>query len=258
VQTTIFSTTQINSLASSYNPLSPKQDLICILDSFLGISTDVYQTKFDVHKQINDLLIDNYVGESTIKHFLFTEFLNKNVVAAFETKVSSSRVDFLVINGETKSFEIKSGLDNLTKLYKQSTDYNKAFEYNHVVVDEKHLDKLINVLPVNYGIWSYRKSKKTIHRKPSLNNRIDSDFQLTLLTKNELQRAFGEFDGNREEILKNLNFEEINIRFKNILKLRYLNKWSFITENSESILPIDIQFFFSKNLNPKLVYQIRS
>src|ERR1700744_3675841 len=55
--------------------------------------------KRQLHQKINELILKTYDGEQVLKYELFKEFQNKNVVAAYEIKVKSSRVDFLTING---------------------------------------------------------------------------------------------------------------------------------------------------------------
>lgn len=258
MQTTILLSSQIKSLAQSYNPLASRKQLLQALESLSFNSYSNLLTKHEVIQIYNELLLNHYEGESSIKYFLFREFANKNVTAAFEIRVNSSRADFLVINGDTKSFEIKSGLDNLKKLGKQSSDYSKAFEYNFAVIDEKHLDSVLRMLPTHFGIWSYSQGKKRVCQKASLSKEIDAEFQLGLLTKKELRTRFKECEGVAHDILRTLTSEEINSRFKEVLKSRYNARWSFVRTNSEKILPIDIQFFFSTNLDPKLVYQISS
>ncbi len=250
-----FSSLQINELAKSYSPLATKEQLLRALSALPAIDHRDFKSKFEVHKKFNELLLENYVGELTIKHFLFNEFAKQNVTAAFEIRVNSSRVDFLAINGDSKSFEIKSSLDNLQKLKKQSNDYARAFEFNFVVVDEKHVKKSIEILPPHYGVWSYNRCSKQVFRVASSSTHLDPEFQLTLLTKRELEMGFKEFGGIRSTIINLLSPVEINERFKAFLKLRYAKRWAFLRKNSKQILPIDIPFFFATSLSPDLVYQ---
>jgi hypothetical protein len=178
------------------------------------------------------------------------------VVAAFEIKVNNSRADFLTINGCTSSFEIKSGLDNLHKLRKQVSDYIRAFEYNYLVVDDRHLANAVEIAPDSFGIWSFEKSgRRKIHREPLKNQSIDAEFQISLLTKKELSQQFRLQKGNRIAIMNECSSEEINERFKDALKSRYRSRWDFLLEHMGTILPVDLQFFFNRNVPPKLVYK---
>lgn len=208
--------------------------------------------KLELHRKINDLILHSYDGEQVLKYELFKEFYDKNVVAAYEIKVKRSRVDFLTINGYTTSFEIKSNLDNLDKLAKQSVDYLSAFEFNNLVIHERHLKKCLGIIPENFGIITVEKDQHNFYRKPKFNQHLNPSVQLSLLTKKELVRFFGM--GNQEDILISNNITTINELFKLSLKERYRSRWEFVVEHSNDILPIDIQFFFNKNIKPVHIY----
>ena len=94
----------------------------------------------------------NYQGEELIKYKIAKKYLSKETVAAFEIKVGTSRADFASINGVSRCYEIKTKLDNLRKLSKQVNDYSSVFEYNTVILDQKHLVQALKDLPEEYGI----------------------------------------------------------------------------------------------------------
>jgi hypothetical protein len=243
---------EVISLARSYNLLDYTPKLKNIITNIFGITDYNGITKYDLHKLISDTLLLRYKGESSFKSQLVEEFISKNVIAAFEMKVNSSRVDFIAINGDSKSFEIKSELDNLSKLSKQINDYTKVFEYNHIVIDIKHYDKSLKIIPNEYGIWSFEKGKKIVLRKPTKNENINSLLQLNLFTKKELINYFNSSDV--IEILKSYSNKQINNIFKLMLKNRYSKRWSFLTKNKSEILPLDYQFFFNSNIIPNVIY----
>jgi hypothetical protein len=209
-------------------------------------------TKLGMHKVINTALMNSYAGEYLFKYVLFKQFQAKNLVAGFEMKVNNSRVDFLTINGSSTSFEIKSSIDNLSKLSKQAGDYLAAFEYNNVVVDEKHLEKCKTKIPDSFGIWVFKNNRYTVRKKASLNTSIDPQIQLSLLTKRELQICFNAVE--RNLIKENFTAKAINLQFKIALKKRYQNRWNFVVQHSPKILPIDLQFFFNTNISPSSIY----
>lgn len=243
----------VRTLVAGYDPLNGKklQQLTRLLDA----SQDVKNTGAGAHQLINDIVISNYSGELVLKHHLFKHFYRKNVIAAFEMKVSSSRADFVTINGHTKSFEIKSALDNLVKLQKQAADYARVFDYNYVVIDQRHLSGVQETVPASFGIWSFsQKGIKKVHRPATLNTRIEPSLQLALLTQKELRQYFNEAGGIKHRIQHTYNAPEINLRFRAALKRRYERRWNFLIDNHENILPIDIQFFFKRNIDPQLIY----
>ena len=241
-----------NSLVRSYNALSYTKQLRELMYTIYNTSFYENKSKLEIVRKINKEILSNYQGEQVLKYKLAKEFYKKNYIAAFEVKVNSSRTDFLVINGHTKSFEIKSKIDTLNRLKKQTSDYGRVFEYNTVLIDICHLEKVIKLIPEYYGIWYFNGNKKVIHRQPTLSPNINSLDQLNLFTKKELHKYFQSSDQN--DILLNYLSNDINENFKLMLKERYKKRWSFIKNNWHDILPIDLQFFFNSNLSPHLVY----
>lgn len=243
----------LSTIAKNYNTLQYSPQLKGWLDLIYPKRNFSRLTKFQLHKSLNAALIKAYSGEFQYKYSLFKKFQSQRLVAGFEIKVNNSRVDFLTINGCTTSFEIKSTIDNLAKLSKQAVDYLSAFEYNNVIVDEKHISNCITKLPASFGIIVYKDERQRVIRKPSLNTEINPERQLQLLSKKEL---FDQFSITNEiSIIKIFSAHTINEKFKMALKKRYYNRWKFIVKNSNKILPIDLQFFFNTNISPDSIYR---
>ncbi|HTN19784.1 MAG TPA: sce7726 family protein [Pelobium sp.] len=243
----------IKHLAKSYSPLDYSHKLVDDLQNIYPENDFSKLDKRQLHEIINNLVLKSYEGEKSIKYFLFDKFKHKDIIAAYETKVLGSRVDFITINGVSTSYEIKSNLDNLEKLAKQSLDYIRAFDYNCIIIDERHLKKALQIVPPNFGIWLFKDNRRKIYRKPKKNTSIEPAVQLDLLTKKELKQFFDQTC--RYSILENVSSKNINCFFKKALKKRYSERWNFIIKNSSQILPIDIQFFFKVNIHPVHIYQ---
>lgn len=242
-----------NSLARSYNVLDTAYSLKNTLQSYFQDENFSEFSKLELHEYINKVLLKNYDGEEVIKYILTKDFLKKKVTAAFEVNILESRADFITVNGDTKSFEIKSNLDSLLRIEKQTFDYSKVFEYNYTVTGEKHFDKLENLLPSFYGIWIINsKNRLQKIKEATLSPYLCPTSQLNLFTKKELKHHFSETD--LQEIMQNFTPEDINGILKINLKKRYKKRWDFIKENHSEILPFHYQFFFNKNLSPKIVY----
>jgi hypothetical protein len=247
---------EINLLAKKYNTLTYFPQLIELLKSVYPTEDFTTFSKYDLHHSLNHLLITKYKGEQTIKYKLCQRHLKKrNFTGAFEIKVNSSRADFLTINGHTTSYEIKSELDNFTKFKKQALDYLQVFEFNNLLVDEKHVEKAQEMVPKTFGVWSYSKGRQKQIKKAEKSDLLDPIAQLKLLTKKELRQYFPEFDGQTSLISTSLTPDIINSRFKKTLKNRYRERWEFIIKYQASILPIDFQFFFNTNIEPDYIYR---
>lgn len=250
----LLSKEQITHLAKHYDALDYTPSLRSLLATAFGHMDFSGHSKMMLHQHLNDILLSQYSGEAALKYQLFKRASTKKLVAAFEIKVQNSRVDFLTVNGISTSYEIKSSLDNLDKLAKQATDYLQAFEYNYVVVDNRHLVKAVKMVPVSFGVLSFTRNRKTIHRIASPNHSIDPRVQLSMLTKKEVGKAFPSA-ANIDAICNHFSDASINNAFKEALKTRYRTRWNFLVQNKNEILPVDLQFFFNRNIQPSLIYQ---
>jgi len=256
IETALLKDSTITALARSYHILQDANSLRKIVACASSNNSLETISKPDLHSLINNILLEKYRGEAILKAKLVKLFINKKVTAAFEIKVNKSRVDFLTINGYTRSFEIKSELDNLKKLSKQIDDYEKVFDYNYIVVDGKHYDKAIAIVPERYGVMVLHENQLFEDRKGELNDLHDVKRQLSLFTKQEFKQAF-RFQGiTEEDILMNFTDQEINCFFKEMLKRRYSKRWSFLVDNKAKINAIDYQYFFQHNIEPALIYGI--
>lgn len=241
-----------SALARSYTTLKYESELRSLLSGFYKQSLFDNFCKSELHQKISDDIFQNYEGEEVIKYALANSFDSESYVAAFEVRVNESRADFLAINGVSNCFELKSKIDTTNRLEKQAGSYNSVFEYNTIVIDEGHLKKVMALLPEHYGIWIFCNHQFSIARKALLNVSIDPEKQLTMLTKKELSRSF-KLTSIRE-ILDLYSPSEINEAFKLQLKSRYEKRWTFLKSNWDSIIPIDVQFFFNSNIEPKVIY----
>jgi hypothetical protein len=240
------------SIYRSYNPLLNIVKLREIADSIIPNNKSLSLNRFNIIKTLNDFVIENFCGEVNAKQLLVKKYLNDDSVCAFEFKNTTTRTDFIRINGKSYCYEIKSEIDTLAKFPKQAAQNSKIFEHNYIVLSKYHLFKVQNIIPDNYGILLIEKDGIIKLRDSKLNKNLCSESQLKTLTKKERILLFREHDN--AIILKNYTNHQINDIFKKALKKRYIQKWRFLTKNEKSILPIDYQFFFNRNIDPKLIY----
>ena len=244
----------VSAFARSYSVLDYQHNFKKILSSLIPKNDFSNFTKEELHSTINYILTNRFKGESGLKAKLVAMFVEKDVTAAFEIRVNKSRVDFLTVNGDTKSYEIKSGIDNLNKLAKQVSDYERVFEFNYIVIDEKHLQGAVELIPYRFGILVLEKGKLVQKRKSERNCCLEPEMQLQLFTKKEITQQFKGVDNTIAELTKLFTAAEINESFKMMLKKRYEKRWQFLKQNMDEILPIDYQYFFHHNILPKVIY----
>lgn len=216
---------------------------------------------------INDLLIQHYICERVVKyHFIcMLKDLSENIVA-FEMAVGDSRVDICRINGYSYAYEIKTEYDNFERIESQMSDYIKAFEKVYVIVPKAKVNTVIDHIPDSCGIISYRCDNN--HRlifsyvRKSKKNNCDIEFCLKNLSSADMSKMLtilGEKNYNTKEdklsfLLKYSGNKSMRDAYRTMLKEKYSSKWSFLKNNFDNILPIDIQNFFATEIDPSIIY----
>lgn len=141
---------------------------------------------------VYSILEKNYRCEYFFKNKLFNNILKEYSLATTtvfnEFKIASSKADLILLNGCIRIFEIKSELDDLSKLKKQIQDYVKVADYVNIVSDSKFISKLLTEYQdTNVGIIEYtEKNSLKIRKKPKQNIcTFDFDCLFKLLHKVE-------------------------------------------------------------------------
>lgn len=130
-------------------------------------------------KEIREILFDYF--ESTGKKLRFFEELN----------IGNSRADAVLVMDDTLiGFEIKSDVDSLKRLPEQIKNYTKYCNQNYLVIGTYFLDKVQDILPETWGIYSCTQTetacKLVCIRKAKPNQKVKLSNQLSLLWRNEL------------------------------------------------------------------------
>lgn len=123
----------------------------------------------------------DYRCEYIYKNNLLIDILKKNglneTLTLNELKIGSSKADLVLLNGSIRIFEIKTELDDFSKLSKQIDDYQKFADKVYIVTDEKHAQKIkIEYADTKIGILILDKKNKLIVEKEALNNTENFDF----------------------------------------------------------------------------------
>lgn len=255
-------------LYSNYNTLDTNNSINEIFNTIIPKYTKIIiNNNFNTRVLFNYLINKYYHNEITIKsNFINNKLLkSKNHITIFELNSGKSRLDLCKVNGTSIAFEIKTDLDSLYRLDKQLCDYMSLFEKVYVICSEKRCNSIEKIIPYECGIYSYKVTKngKYIfkeYKKAQKSKIINEKQQLELLTKKELESIVNMEDlQTRDElvnyILKNKTRNQINLIFKNCLKAKYKNQWTFLESKQNSIYEIDYQWFFKNNLDPKIIYK---
>lgn len=102
--------------------------------------------------------VDRFIREADIREYLKLTYLKENYTdkgfrVAFEVIIGTARADVVAFkNKSSHCYEIKGESDNMDRLSNQIDNYVRAFDYVTVVTIPKHLDKILQMLPVFIGI----------------------------------------------------------------------------------------------------------
>lgn len=114
-------------------------------------------TNLDIIKSLYKSLQKQYRCEYIYKNNLFLDIIKehglKETLTLNEFKVGASKADLVMLNGMVRIFEIKTELDDFSKLSKQIKDYQKFASEVNIVTDEKNSEKLkVEYANTNIGI----------------------------------------------------------------------------------------------------------
>lgn len=219
----------------------------------------------NIHEIYNKIILDYYPNEICVKaKFIKNVLINQpDAITIFELPVGSSRVDLCQFHQESIAYEIKTDLDNFSRLEKQIHDYYKIFEKVFVICSKSNVNSISQCIPESCGIYCYDTNYQFYLIRNAMNqNRMDPEQQLQLIRKNELYSYFlpGSSLTNRfdmiSSILHNHTPDEINTIFKCVLKKRYQKQWDFLKTYYMSIYEIDFQWFYKNLIEPYRVYRI--
>lgn len=149
-------------------------------------------TNLDIIKSLYKSLQMQYRCEYVYKNNLFLDILKehslKETLILNEFKLGSSKADLVMLNGVVRIFEIKTELDDFSKLSKQINDYQKFANEVNIVTDEKNAEKLkIEYANTTIGIIALDAKNKlqTLQKAGTNSSLFDFDTIFKILRKHE-------------------------------------------------------------------------
>ena len=120
-------------------------------------------------------------------------YFDKPHVIALEARYghSSRRADILLITTSTHAFEIKSDIDNLTRLPDQMHDYRRTFDKVTVVTTARHRAKIKKIASPNDGIMIIKDNVVYEERIASINGNITKKNLISICSKKSLSNRLG-------------------------------------------------------------------
>jgi len=139
-----------------------------------------------------------YVYKNTIaKKILVGRHRLADATMATELRCDSSKADFVILNGTSTVYEVKTELDNLDRLPSQIQAYRKMFDRVFVVAHDSFVEELEGVVDLDIGILSMtrRGALRQLRASGSHSGAVDSGCIFDSLRKSEyipiVERHFG-------------------------------------------------------------------
>ena len=197
-----------------------------------------------------------------INQLLLKKYGTKNTIVFNEFKVGDSIVDFAMMNGESKAFEIKTEFDTPRRLKKQMFDYRKIFNKCYIVVDVSECEFYACRIEETTGIVALSYEKGCIrldeYRPATRIEKIDSLVLMKCLRTSEYENIICEYFGELPEVPKYNLFEVCKDQMKHIdydslnhLFLHEIKKRKSPTGHLKDSPKMLRQVVLSLNLTPK-------
>ncbi|MCT3763303.1 sce7726 family protein [Chryseobacterium sp. PTM-20240506] len=203
-------------------------------------------------------LSNNYRCEYIYKNLVFKEILKKyslNTTVTFnEFKIADSKADVFLINGIARIFEIKTELDDFSKLQKQISDYQKIADEVYIVSGALQSKKLLEqYLNTDVGVIKLTNTNKlvTLKKATKNNDNLEFDSLFKLLRKKEylhlVKINFGFIPDvpNTKifrvcyELLNEIDICTFHLQVLNILKKRKLKRADLLVSDKT---PFELRF----------------
>lgn len=154
------------------------------------------------------------------KTLIIDEFFNDLNVDLLVTEIpylyGNRKADLVVIqDNKSIAFEIKSELDNLTKLKEQIRDYQEAFNEVYVVIADKFkTSQEIKNLPKNIGLIIEKNETFKVKRTAKIKTMLKKDKTVYFLHKNEMleylnTKKYLSINAVRKKFLNKFNNKEV-------------------------------------------------
>ena len=98
------------------------------------------------YNQLSKYYRCEYIYKNSLINYIIDHYSTKNTSVFDEFSIASSKADLTLLNGDFKIFEIKTELDDFSRLPSQIADYQKVANKVNIVTTKKNINKLILAL----------------------------------------------------------------------------------------------------------------
>lgn len=254
----IFTIPYIDKLIDENN--APDSFVKCIRRYVKGNRVTYGKAISEIYEYMNCNHRNEYYYKNTLLNQLLVQKHDVYSTAALsELPICDSKADFIMINGRGVVYEIKTDLDNLTRLENQIRDYYKVFSYVYVVAGTKQVKKVMEFLvDCRVGIYELTDRGRLIRRRKAYCNResLSHEVMFRLLRKSEFESILLKYYKKLPEVnnfqyyreclkwIKKINVITLQKDLMKCLKCRTL----LTVENCLEEVPYELRFYayFSK------------
>lgn len=221
-------------------------------------------TYLQVLKSIYSIMKRQYRCEYVFKNELINQLLLKkygtrNTTYISEFHVGNSVADLVLLNGESKAFEIKTEYDSPFRLQKQLADYKTVFDKCYIVIPAEKLAEYIDKIDTTVGIvLLYAESGQVRleeYKSASFNYILDKELFMSTLRTKEYECIVESLNGRLPAVAKSQMYKECKriILDAEDSVLRYffltlLKRRSDVTKRLRTYPPFLRQMILSLNL----------
>ncbi|MBR1463617.1 MAG: sce7726 family protein [Prevotella sp.] len=174
-----------------------------------------------------------------INQLLLKKYSTKNTIAFNEFRVGNSIVDFAMMNGESKAFEIKTQFDSSRRLSKQLDDYKKVFNKCYIVISSEDLGYYESLVEPTTGIielyYDRGRIKLNEYRPAVKNSKFDSGILMGCLRTQEYKDIVLSFDGCLPDVSEYEMYDACKARIMQIPSLKLNELFLYEIKKRKSI-----------------------
>jgi len=153
----------------------------------------------EVYKYMRKQYRNEYYYKNTILNKLLLGVHSINTTTALtQIPISTSKADFVLINGKAVVYEIKTELDNLERLESQINNYYKAFDHVCVLTCDDYAPTLLDKLNgTNIGVYVLTQNEtiKRLKEPTKFDESLNLDIIFKILNKPEYEEILVSYYG---------------------------------------------------------------
>ena len=153
-----------------------------------------------------------------LKKTVFGTYSPNTTALYMEFPVAGARADILLVNGDAKVFEVKTRLDDATRLNIQLAEYYRCFKSVSVVVDEDQFERYARELPDHVGVSALTsRFSIRVRRSPrEMSEKLDHAQMFALLRQREYYDAVSDLNMDLLSIDPSVRYQAALERFSTL------------------------------------------